>query len=202
MRRPSQKWTLPDQDRDLVHRVLSGEATAIESFLDRMDVIRSVVGRLNRGQHRPLAADSLDDLHQTIFAAVWKQLPTFRGECQLSTWVFRIAFNLFQLEVRKRARRQVAATVSAEGEAVGEMISQAEAPATQAEREDEMTRVLVACETLLNQHQRTVVYARLMEGVSYEELAARTGRPQSSLRSDLSRAIQIIREKLGRRCDE
>ncbi|MFO0982252.1 MAG: RNA polymerase sigma factor [Planctomycetota bacterium] len=201
MPRPSQSWTKPDQDLELVRGVLLGTAADRARFLDRMEVIRHIVGRLNRGQRHPLEHETVEDLEQTIFAAIWKQLPTFRGDCQLSTWVFRIVFNLFQLEVRKRSRRQVVAVVGSDVLELAEMKAAVDAPSAQVEREDELNRVLLLCEQSLNDHQREVVYAHLMEGIGYAELAARTGRPQSSLRSDLSRALQIIREKLGRGCD-
>ena len=37
--------------------------------------------------------EDTDDLLQDIFIKIWKALPSFRGEAQLYTWVFRIATN-------------------------------------------------------------------------------------------------------------
>lgn len=46
------------------------------------------------------------DLTQETFIAVWQNLPAFRGESKLSTWIFRIATNicLRAIEKSKRAR--------------------------------------------------------------------------------------------------
>lgn len=192
----------PPDDLTLVRQVLGRDPAAVDVFLDRMDVIRGIVGRLNRGQRHPLNHETIEDLQQSIFAAIWQQLPTFRGDCQLSTWVFRITFNLFQLEVRKRVRRQILAPVSNESQGLlAAMSERGEGPSSHAEQRDVLTAILAVCETSLNEHQKQVVYGRFMEGLSYEELAQRTGRPPSSLRSDLSRAIHLIRAKLGPRCN-
>ena len=37
--------------------------------------------------------EDADDLLQEIFLKIWTALPTFRGEAQLYTWVYRIATN-------------------------------------------------------------------------------------------------------------
>lgn len=44
------------------------------------------------------------DLAQDTFVIIWKQLPKFRGEASIGTWVFRIASNrcLKQIEKQKR----------------------------------------------------------------------------------------------------
>ena len=44
------------------------------------------------------------DLAQETFIIVWKQLPTFRNESSIGTWIFRIASNncLRQIEKQKR----------------------------------------------------------------------------------------------------
>lgn len=44
------------------------------------------------------------DMAQETFIKVWKHLPTFRKEADISTWIFRIATNtcLRQLEQEKR----------------------------------------------------------------------------------------------------
>lgn len=48
--------------------------------------------------------DIAKDLAQEIFIKVWQQLPKFRNESAISTWIFRIAVNtcLRQIEKDKR----------------------------------------------------------------------------------------------------
>ena len=46
--------------------------------------------------------DDTDDLLQDIFIKIWKHLPSFRGDSQMFTWIYRIATN----EVLTHIRRQ------------------------------------------------------------------------------------------------
>ena len=40
-----------------------------------------------------LSHEDTDDLLQEIFIKIWTALPSFRGESQLFTWVYKIATN-------------------------------------------------------------------------------------------------------------
>jgi len=54
------------------------------------------------------AADR-DDLFQDIFLAVWRALPSFRGDSSTRTWVYRIAHNValtWQTRDRRRQSRE------------------------------------------------------------------------------------------------
>lgn len=50
--------------------------------------------------------DAAQDLAQETFISVWKNLPNFRGEANIGTWIYRIATNncLRQLEKRNRIK--------------------------------------------------------------------------------------------------
>ena len=37
--------------------------------------------------------DELDDMFQEIVLNLWKSFPNFRGDCKITTWVYRIAMN-------------------------------------------------------------------------------------------------------------
>ena len=41
-------------------------------------------------------------LAQETFLLAWRKLPTFRFEARFSTWLYRIAFNVWRSDVRKR----------------------------------------------------------------------------------------------------
>jgi RNA polymerase sigma-70 factor, ECF subfamily len=44
----------------------------------------------------------VDDWVQETFVTVYQHLPEFRGECALSTWIFRIAINVALQHIRKQ----------------------------------------------------------------------------------------------------
>ncbi len=43
-----------------------------------------------------------DDVAQETFILAWKNIKSFRFEAKFSTWLYRIAFNVWQSEVRKK----------------------------------------------------------------------------------------------------
>jgi len=45
--------------------------------------------------------DAAKDLAQETFIKVWKQLPTFRNESSIGTWIFRIASNTCLRQIQK-----------------------------------------------------------------------------------------------------
>lgn len=60
-----------------------------------------------------------EDLFQSIFLALWKALPSFRGEASERTWVYSIAHNV-ALTWRARDRRWQAGRISLEAAAQAE----------------------------------------------------------------------------------
>jgi hypothetical protein len=59
--------------------------------------VRTVLRRLTKGD---LAL--ADDLAQETFVLAWRNLARFRFEARFSTWLYRIAFNAWQSDARKR----------------------------------------------------------------------------------------------------
>src|SRR5215212_6022384 len=58
-----------------------------------------------RGLLRQLTRTDLalaDDLAQEAFLRAYKHIRSFRGEARFSTWLYRIAYNVFREEARKR----------------------------------------------------------------------------------------------------
>lgn len=51
--------------------------------------------------------EDADDLVQEIFVKAWQALPSFRGEAQVSTWLWRIATNEALSFLRKQKVRSV-----------------------------------------------------------------------------------------------
>lgn len=72
-------------------------------FTDLMETYASPIRRLCAG-YTDNAADR-DDLSQDIFFAIWRALPSFRGDASVRTWLYRIAHNV-ALTWRTRDRRR------------------------------------------------------------------------------------------------
>lgn len=57
---------------------------------------------------------TLNDLYQEVVLNIWKSFPRFRGDCQASTWIYRIALNTCISFLRKEKNRPEFVTLTAD----------------------------------------------------------------------------------------
>lgn len=87
------------QESALLADLISGDADAFERM------VRTYGGRLLAVARRLLRNDGdAEDAVQEGFLAAFRALPTFRGECRLSTWLHRIVVNAALMRMRTRRR--------------------------------------------------------------------------------------------------
>src|SRR5260221_5648201 len=86
-------------DAQLIARVVVQDDRHAFSELVRryQSIIRATLRRLTAGNHA-LA----DDLAQETFLLAYRNLKSFRQEARFSTWLYRIATNVFLADARKR----------------------------------------------------------------------------------------------------
>jgi len=111
-----------------------------------------------------------DDLFQEIVIQVWKSAPSFRQECAVTTWLYRVALNTaMRWSVRERKHRdkrqelEAAAFVLHEASVVDERLTWLY---------DEIAN--------LAEIDRSIALL-LMEGFSYREMAGITGMTESNI---------------------
>ncbi len=140
-----------------------------------------------------------EDLVQETYARAYRALQRFAPGTDLKAWLFRILRNAF-LDVRRRsARSPIDEQASAEGDA--------DAPAAgedawlRGDADLERMRGLVGAEieaalASLQEDSRTIVLLDL-EGFTEAEVAAVMGCPTGTVKSRLSRARSVLRERLA-----
>jgi RNA polymerase sigma-70 factor (ECF subfamily) len=162
------------EDRTLASRAALGDVAAFKRLYERY--LRPMAALVTRMTNSP---DDVDDILQEVFLRAWKGLPTFRGDAQFSTWLYRIAVNT---AIKYRSRRKTEhnhralSTDEIEGGA-DQWATPVDAPAraggdpwVEAGRRDQHQRVRHALETLSEKH-RSVVVLHYFEGHSCEEIA-------------------------------
>jgi RNA polymerase sigma-70 factor (ECF subfamily) len=127
-----------------------------------------------------------EDAVQETFLAVHRGLPTFRGESQPATWVYRIAL---RAALRVRARRPPAART----DAVEPTFERTEAVL---EARDEARR-LVKAMSLLPVEQRSVIALFAVEGLGHREIAEVLGVPEGTVWSRLHMARKALASALA-----
>ena len=138
-----------------------------------------------------LSHEDTDDLLQDIFLKIWTALPSFRGEAQLYTWVYRIATNE-TLNFLRRQKVRAALQFRRLDDVMEERID-----ADPYFNGSAAERALSKAIARLPEKQRSVFIMRYYEDMSYEEIAAVTGTSVGALKASFHIAQEKVRAELG-----
>jgi RNA polymerase sigma-70 factor, ECF subfamily len=90
---------LEPSDETLAARAAAGDDSAFET------IVRRYQGRVFRLASRLTSDADAADVLQDTFLQVYRHLPSFRGEAQFGTWLYRIATNAALMHRRGTKRR-------------------------------------------------------------------------------------------------
>ncbi|MEO8515706.1 MAG: RNA polymerase sigma factor [Flavobacterium sp.] len=121
-----------------------------------------------------------DDLLQEVFIKAWQNLDKFRGDSQVSTWIYRIAVNtcLYHLRSQKN-KKSVDIDVS--------IIKRED----ETEDKEQQVQLLYKCISELSEADRLII-TLLLEEVPYHEIAAITEISEGNLRVKIHRIKQQL----------
>lgn len=148
-------------------------------------------------------AEDRKDIAQDIYLKVYKNLPGFRFQSKLSTWIAQIAYNtcLNHLEKKKLV---FADHLFNEDETIEEdthFINAAVAavPVHVAENvitQKQLSKILASEIEMLPPVYKTLITLYHNEELSYEEIVAITGLPQGTVKSYLYRARKFLKDSI------
>ncbi|MFN2477429.1 MAG: RNA polymerase sigma factor [Chthoniobacterales bacterium] len=169
-------------DADLVARVLLEDDHHAFSELVRRH--QSAVRGLLRNLTRTDAALA-DDLAQETFLKAFKNIRSFRGEAKFSTWLYRIAYNTFREEARKRK------------ELVGIDETQLEAEQDPQTVDPALRQDLMQALKLLPLHERTAVLLCCHNGLSHDEASRVLDIPLGTVKTNVLRGREKLKKTLA-----
>ena len=144
-----------------------------------------------------------EDLTQDVFARAVRSLVNFRGEAQLSTWLYAITVNMWKNKVRSETRRfrsahvpLVLREVDGEEEKVLELRDPSHGPDHVAEINEITGTVFLALDRL-DTEERAIIVLRDIEDRSYQEISNIFQWPMGTVKSKLARARETLRHILG-----
>jgi RNA polymerase sigma-70 factor (ECF subfamily) len=175
---------LHDSDAALVRASQQGDAEAFGQLYRRY--ARMVHGVLLSRVH----ATDVEDLVQDVFLRALPRLGGLRDASSFGGWLAAIARNM---AIDFHRRTQTRAESSDAGDEPGKQ------PAAGKTSDAQEAGEVLECIRSLPEAYRETLILRLVEGMSGPEIAERTGLLPGSVRVNLHRGMQQLREKLAQR---
>ena len=171
-------------DAELVTAAREGDLDAFANLVDRY---RAPALRLAYG----IAGDDAEDAVQDAFVKMFRALGGFRSDAAFRPWLFTIVANEARNRRRSMTRRtklelRVREQPRPDGPAADEV----------AARHDQRQRLIDAVAVLPDRY-REVVALRFFAALSEIETAEVLARPVGTVKSRLSRALELLRVALG-----
>lgn len=135
-------------------------------------------------RHIVIRHEDADDVMQNAWIKAWTRLDKFRGDSQISTWLYRICINEAIDFTRRRKEMlnsqdnvQVADTLYADKYFNG----------------DEVEKQLIEAIDTLPEAQRTTFMLRYYEEMPYREISEITGTTEAGLKTNYHLAVKKIK---------
>jgi RNA polymerase sigma-70 factor (ECF subfamily) len=140
----------------------------------------------------------LEDLAQTVFLRLFRALPNFRGDAQITTYLYRIAVNVAQDEWKRRRREDHTQTSLSDEESNWDARLEHPAPnALEQLQQSEFAQSVELQLQALSHAERSVLVLFHQEDRTYEQIAETLALPLNTVRTHLHRARRKMREALA-----
>ncbi len=187
---PEPGWSA-QSDEALLRAMAGGEGAAFDALFARhSSTMLSFLSRLVASRCDP------EDLLQETFLRVFTHAGDFRAGTAIRPWLFTIARNVAINALKRgklRADLEVQTDLS-DWRPAGRSEQSAD-PSSRMELQEQKARVLAALQDLPPLHREIIILV-IFNGFSYEEAAAITGDPESTLRSRVFYALRKLRDRL------
>lgn len=161
------------------------KASLDERYHDLLAAHGPALSRLSASYTR--TPSDRDDLFQDIALAIWRALPSFRGESSEKTFIFRIAQNR---AVTYLAQRRLPMVSDEEIELPDPRPN----PEKGFVREQQENRLLEAIQRLPVEYRQVITLT--LEDMSYSEIAEVLGIKESNVGVRLNRGRQMLRQQM------
>jgi RNA polymerase sigma-70 factor (ECF subfamily) len=171
-------------EQALVEACRRGERPAMHVFYERYRRrVFALIARI-------CGAQDAEELSQEVFLRAFRGLEKFRGDAQLSTWMYRLAVNAalsHATRTQARAKRSVS----------DEVLEEVAAPADGASSDPRLREKLQQAMEALPAGYRAVLVLHDVEGLQHEEIAQILGCRVGTSKSQLHKARAKMRDLLG-----
>jgi RNA polymerase sigma-70 factor (ECF subfamily) len=168
-------------DERIIRQVLNGDIQSFEFIVKRyQSYIYSIGMRFFKN------TDDSNDFVQDVFLKVYNELGSFKGKAPFRSWLIRIAYNYGINKIKAGKFDSVIFEESASVEAT---------PEDRHIKDEAITLLRTAIDNL-PEHYRICLDLYFFSGLKYIDIGSITGYPVNTIKSNVLRAKQILRNKL------
>lgn len=169
-------------DADLLARVVvDGDQHAFGELVRRhQSPVRGLLRQLVRAD-----VELADDLAQETFIRAYKHIRSFRGDAKFSTWLYRIAYNAFREEARRRK------------ELVGIDEAQLAQEADPQTVDPALRHDLMSALAQLPLHERSAIVLCCQNGLSHDEASRVLDIPLGTVKTNVLRGREKLKKMLA-----
>lgn len=180
-------------ENNLLQKAQSGDIGAFEELMSvYYSKVYNICYRLLNNTE-----DAYEQAQETFIKA-FKYIKDFKGNCAISTWLYRIATNVCLDFIRKNKKKK---TVSIEQSTFEDLqlkdslVSNIPGPEKVAETNAQRKAIKEAMDKM-NEKNRLIIILRDFMGLSYDEISETMKIPVGTVKSRISRARKELRELL------
>lgn len=164
------------QDADLIDLICDADEQALELLYHRFySRLFHFIARITR------RTDLIDEVINDVMFVVWEKAGSYNRQCQVSTWIFGIAYN--------KARQTLRNNSQAEEESLDEIDDNSSLLAIKdTSAQLEMDNWLESALDGLSPEQRAVIELTYYQGLHYSEIAELMGCPENTVKTRMHHA--------------
>ena len=166
-------------DLEIISRINAGNRSLYSLLVDRYKhMVYTAAIRMVK------VKEDAEEIAQDTFLSAFKTLPTFRGDCLFSTWLYRIAYNKCLDHLKKSKRK-----INTQGQDISEAfdIGYLDKKMYSLEQEDRI-RMIKAAIDKLPEDMGLIITLFYLEEYSLKEISMVTNQPVNTLKVKLYRS--------------
>ena len=180
------------EEQVLIKQVQDGDHEAFAELVKRHET--NVYNLCLRMSGNP---EDAMDLSQEAFLKAWRGIGFYKAESAFSTWLYRLTSNVCIDFLRKQKRRPTVSLTVEEEEAAVELEVEDTAPSPEEQvLHTERSQAVADAMGLLEEDFREVLILRVVEDLSYEEIAEIMDLKVGTVKSRLARARLKLKKLL------
>lgn len=176
---------------ELTEKLKSGSEAAfrrlVEENMDR--IVNTCFGFLQNRQ-------DAEDVAQNVFIQAYKSIHKFRGDSQLSTWLYRIAVNQSLNYLKSKKRRQIFQSLDNILTGKKREIADTQHTYSESMEKEDQINLLHAMVRKLPENQKIAITLNKFEDLSYQEVAEIMDMSVSAVTALINRGKNNLKKKI------